>query len=155
MTTLTKTYPLAGWDLSELLPETTESVIAQRLAAIDAAATEFEGRREILNPEMEPGLLVETVQKVEALTEMVYRLGGFASLWFSADTQSQPALAFRNRIQQVMTGVQNRVLFFDLWWKSLSDDISTINELYILFLLKKKTTKPSKKRTICHYKATV
>ena len=122
MTTLTKTYPLAGWDLSELLPETTESVIAQRLAAIDAAATEFEGRREVLNPEMEPGLLVETVQKVEALTEMVYRLGGFASLWFSADTQSQPALAFRNRIQQVMTGVQNRVLFFDLWWKSLSDD---------------------------------
>lgn len=122
MTTLTKTYPLAGWDLSELLPETTEGVIAQRLAALDAAATEFEGRRELLNPEMEPGLLVETVQKVEALTEMVYRLGGFASLWFSADTQSQPALAFRNRIQQVMTGVQNRVLFFDLWWKSLSDD---------------------------------
>jgi oligoendopeptidase F len=71
---------------------------------------------------MEPGLLVDTVQKVEALTEMVYRLGGFASLWFSADTQAQPALAFRNRIQQVMTGVQNRVLFFDLWWKSLSDD---------------------------------
>lgn len=78
------------------------------MAAIDAAA-EFEGRRELLNPEMEPGLLVDTVQKVEALTEMVYRLGGFASLWFSADTQSQPALAFRNRIQQVMTGVQDRV----------------------------------------------
>jgi oligoendopeptidase F len=122
MTTLTKTYPLAGWDLSELLPETTESVIAQQLATIDAAVAEFEGRRAFLNPEMEPGLLVDTVQKVEALTEMVYRLGGFASLWFSADTQAQPALAFRNRIQQVMTGVQNRVLFFDLWWKSLSDD---------------------------------
>src|SRR5690606_13835476 len=44
------------------------------------------------------------------------------SLWFSADTQSPAALTYRNRMQQTLTALQNRILFFELWWKSLDDD---------------------------------
>ena len=49
-------------------------------------------------------------------------LRGYASLWFYADTGSQEALTFRNRVQQAPTAADNRMLFFTLWWRRLADD---------------------------------
>ena len=62
------------------------------------------------------------LKETEALVEQVYVLGAYGSLWFAAETQSSAALTYRNRMMQTLTQVQNRVLFFDLWWKSLDDD---------------------------------
>ena len=45
-----------------------------------------------------------------------------AALWFSSDTQSPDALTYTNRMQQVMTEIQNRILFFSLWWKGLDEE---------------------------------
>jgi len=115
-------YDLSAWDLSELLPETTEAIIGERLAALEQTVQAFVARREALNPEMVPGLLVELMSQYETLIEQIYKVAAYGSLWFSADTQSSAALTYRNRIQQVMTEVQNRTLFFDLWWKTLDDD---------------------------------
>ena len=54
--------------------------------------------------------------------EQIYVLSAYGNLWFSQDTQRPEALAYRNRIQQLVTQVQNRILFFSLWWKSLEDE---------------------------------
>ena len=116
------TYELSAWDLSELLPDTEEATVAARVAALEADVQEFVGRREQLNAEMEPALLLETMRHGERIMEQIYTLGAYGSLWFSADTQSPAALTYRNRMQQTLTNLQNRILFFDLWWKSLEDD---------------------------------
>lgn len=117
-----KQYELSGWDLTELLPEPSETMISERLASLEERVQAFVARREQLDPEMEPGLLVEIMDQYEALVEQVYTLAAYGSLWFSSDTQSSAALTYRNRMQQVMTDAQNRTLFFDLWWKGLDDD---------------------------------
>jgi oligoendopeptidase F len=51
-----------------------------------------------------------------------YRLGAYADLWFTSDTQSQEALSFKGRMDQLMLDAQNRTLFFSLWWKALDDE---------------------------------
>ena len=112
----------SGWDLSELLPEPSEEVISERLDSVEATVEDLEAQRAQLDPEMDPAQLVQIVQQYEQLVEQVYMLGAYGSLWFSADTQSAAALTYRNRMQQTLTQVQNRTLFFDLWWKSLDDD---------------------------------
>jgi oligoendopeptidase F len=117
-----KEYELTSWDLSELLPDTQETTIASRVSALEADVQAFVARRDQLNAEMEPALLVETMQQGERILEQIYSLGAYGSLWFSADTQSPAALTYRNRMQQTLTQLQNRILFFDLWWKSLDDD---------------------------------
>ena len=117
-----KEYGLSGWDLAELLPEPSEEIISERLAALEQRVQGFVAQREHLNPEMEPRLLIELMDHYETLVEQVYTVAAYGSLWFSADTQSSAALTYRNRMQQVMTDVQNRTLFFDLWWKELDDD---------------------------------
>jgi oligoendopeptidase F len=115
-------YELSGWDLSELLEEPSEAVIGEKLQALEGTVKEFEAKRSALDPEMEPALLVEMMQRYEQLVERIYVLSAYGSLWFSADTQSPAALTYRNRMQQTLTAIQNRTLFFDLWWKGLDDD---------------------------------
>src|SRR5690606_30249122 len=122
MSDMIRDYELAAWDLSELLPDTQEATIAARLSALEEDVQEFVARRERLSAEMEPAELVETMQHSERIIEQIYTLGAYGSLWFSADTQSSAALTYRNRMQQTLTQLQNRILFFELWWKSLDDD---------------------------------
>jgi oligoendopeptidase F len=111
-----------GWDLSELLPEPSEEVIATRLAELEVSVTEFERSRSGLAPDMGSERVLELLKLYDALMSQLYVLGYYGSLWFAADTQSEPALAYRNRIEQVLTGIQNRMLFFTLWWKQLDDE---------------------------------
>jgi oligoendopeptidase F len=115
-------YLVSGWDLTELLPSTDEAVVSARLAELEASVQAFVAQRDQLSPTMDPADFLAWMRRYETLTEQVYTLGAYGNLWFSADTQSQLALTYRNRMQQVYTDVQNRVLFFDLWWKELSDE---------------------------------
>jgi oligoendopeptidase F len=121
-TTRFAAYEPRGWDLSELLPEPSEGVIAARLAEMEAAAAALEARRNDLHPGMEPGTFLEILHQYERLVERMSAISGYASLWFYADTSNQQALTFRNRVRQAITAVDNRILFFTLWWRGLSDE---------------------------------
>ena len=63
------------------------------------------------------GLLSE----LEALSRTADLVHAYAGLRFAANTQDQKAQSFVARVQQFMAGLQNRVLFFDLWWKDLDE----------------------------------
>ena len=114
-------YALGPWDLSELLPSAREEVVGERLAALEREVEELAAYRPRLATDMPGPLIVEVLRKSERLLESMSVLGGYAALWFSADTQSSAALSFRNRIQQTLTEHENRLLFLRLWWKELSD----------------------------------
>ena len=115
-------YDISAWDLSELLPEPSEAVTRGRLEEIEALVAAFETRRGDLTPDMSPEDLLQTLKAYEQIIDRTDVLGGYASLWFSSDTQSSEAIAFRNHLRQILTKLHNRFLFFPLWWKSLSDD---------------------------------
>ena len=131
--TMQERYQLSGWDLSELVPADPEAngagnlvpsaaEVEDLLAEAEKNVTAFEGLREQLSEKMEPAKLIDALQQYEVITEQVYRLGAYGSLWFSSDTQSPEALTYNNRMQQVMAEIQNRMLFFSLWWKGLDDE---------------------------------
>ena len=78
--------------------------------------------RESLTPDISTTDFKAFLEKYEAATRAAYRLAAYASLWFSAETQSQAALNFKGQVDQLMLDAQNRTLFFSLWWKGLDDD---------------------------------
>ena len=125
MTVITKSIPaysLGSWDLSELLSAPSEAVFAARLADLESAAAAFEARRTSLDPQMDPREFLDILRQYESLIELMQVISGYASLWFYSDTGSQEALTFRNRMRQASTAASNRILFFTLWWRNLSDD---------------------------------
>jgi oligoendopeptidase F len=115
------TYHPARWDLSALLPARSPEAIARRFADLEAGVTAFEARRGQLKVGMDPGLCVAAIEEYEALSERTNELSSFASLWFYEDTSNPEALSLKNRVQQEVTAATNRMLFFPLWWKNLSD----------------------------------
>jgi oligoendopeptidase F len=61
------------------------------------------------------------VQDIEEGTRLANKLYSFAGLSFAADTQDQRIQALLGRIQQFMAELENRTLFFSLWWKDLDE----------------------------------
>ena len=117
-------YELGGWQLTDLLPDAKDATVQAHLAELTAAVERFEGQRAALEAfdKGEQDLdLVPLIEQLEDISERMYVLGAYGSLWFSADTQSEEALRYEGYMQQELTSLQNRVLFFDLWWKSLDD----------------------------------
>ena len=83
-------YDLSGWDLTELLPDTAEETIAARLTELEQEVSAFEAMRDQLNGFSAtqkngagPGLdLIPFMQAIERISEQMYVLGAYGSLWF-------------------------------------------------------------------------
>jgi oligoendopeptidase F len=71
---------------------------------------------------MDPLGFLEVLQQYKQLHDLQLVINGYAALRFYADTTSQEALTLRNRVRQAITAVNNRILFFTLWWRGLSDE---------------------------------
>ncbi|MGD2206644.1 MAG: M3 family oligoendopeptidase [Anaerolineae bacterium] len=110
------------WSLADLLPATQGPELDRILTELEKAVAGLEASREQLSPDMseeEFGRAMTLVTKIASLSS---RLGGYGYLWFAEDTQNQDALAFRGRVEKILTDVKNRTLFFSLWWKGLEDE---------------------------------
>ncbi len=122
--TTTELLP-AAWDLSELLPDAGDETLEARFDELRRAADTFEQRRGELAAGLAPGRLLEVLAEYEEILERSWLIAAYASLSFSADTQSRAALALSSRVEEFLTGLHNRILFFSLWWRNLPEDQAT------------------------------
>lgn len=118
------TFSQSPWNLTDLFPATDAPELESAFSELQKQVTEFEQYRADLNPGMDVEHFMEILEHSEKTTRLAYRVYGFAGLLFSADTQNQTAMALMGRVQQFFAELENRTLFFSLWWKEL-DDAST------------------------------
>lgn len=116
------TYEQSRWQLTDLFPGRDSDEMRAALEALETAVRAFEARRGELVPDISPATLLDFVTQTERINQLGYRIYGFAALWFSEDTQNQDAQTFIGQVQQVFAQLQNRILFFSLWWKDLDGE---------------------------------
>ena len=117
-----KTYTIKKWDLSELFPGFDSPELEAAFDNVEEQVTSFEGVRGKLKPDMEVDHFLEVVRASESMTRLVNRIYAFAGLSFAEDTQNQNAQSLLGRVQQFVAEMQNRTLFFSLWWKDLDQE---------------------------------
>lgn len=115
------TYKLSKWDLSALYPGYESAELQSAFDMIDEQVTSFEGLRDKLKPDMPEEQFLQAVKSSEESARVANQLYSFAGLSFSADTQDQQAQTLQNRVLQFLAEVENRSMFFSLWWKELDD----------------------------------
>src|SRR5687768_15784816 len=115
-------YSIKRWDLGELFPGLDSPDLQAAFDNVEEQVTSFEGVRGKLKPDMEVEHFIEVVRASEAISRIVHKLYAFAELSFAADTQDQNAQSLVGRVQQFVAEIQNRTLFFDLWWKDLDEE---------------------------------
>ncbi len=115
------TYKQSPWSLTELFPSLDSPVLESSFKQLDNCVAEFEKFRDDLTPDINAEHFMMILREAEEITRVVYRLFSFAGLAFSADTQNQAIQSLQSRVQQFGAELQNRMLFFSLWWKSIDD----------------------------------
>jgi oligoendopeptidase F len=114
-------YTQTQWSLAPLFPSVESHEVRQAVDELKAQVSAFESNRSRLKPEISTEDFFDIVRSLETISHLGYRLYGFAGLSFSADTQDQGIMAFLGQVEQLMAELQNRILYFSLWWKDLDD----------------------------------
>jgi len=115
-------YELGRWNLDELAKNPNRKIVTKKLAKIESDAKKFERIKKSLNPKVSSEKFLKLLHDVEDITEKSSVIGGYASLRYSEDTQSDEATALLTRISKFGSDIENRLLFFDLWWKKQVDE---------------------------------
>ena len=115
------TYSVKKWNLDELFPGFDSPELQGAFENVEEQVASFEGVRGKLSPDIDTETFLTIVRASEEATRLVNKMYAFAGLSFAADTQDQNAQSLIGRVQQFVAEIQNRTLFFNLWWKDLDE----------------------------------
>ena len=115
-------YSQKRWSLASLYPAYNSPEMKAAYKELETLTAAFEKKRPLLTDKISQSEFMTMIQELEKLYRIGHRLGSFAELWFTEDTQNQEALGMVAHTEQLLSEISNRVLFFSLWWKSLCDE---------------------------------
>lgn len=119
---MTTDFKPTRWSLEDLIADPVEHSLDSLLDELDKKATAFESKRDSLSEAMEPAEFHSIIRDYEALLTLAYRAHAYTHLFLFADLKNPTAHNLRDRVDQVLTGIDNRTLFFTLWLKGLSPE---------------------------------
>jgi len=115
------TFSQKRWSLNDLYPSATGKDFEQDFKGIENLTAEFEKFRSVLKEDISSADFMTVIKALEAISRLAHRMGSYAGLWFSEDTQNQAALGLVAKTEQQQSEIGNRTLFFSIWWKDLTD----------------------------------
>lgn len=118
---MTDTFTQQTWKLDDLYMAVNSPEIEKTFDRLEKKVSQIEKVRPDLTPEISQDRFMEIIQMIDDLMTESYKLFSFAQLSFYEDTQNQEAQTLLGGVQQTFAKLQNRILFFELWWKGLSD----------------------------------
>ena len=117
-----KQYELGEWDLSELAKNPKSSAFQKQIKDLENQAKKFEKIKSKLSPKMSSKQFKMILQQVEEISHKMSKIGGYASLAYSSNTQSDEATSLMTQMSKLGSEISNKILFFDLWWKTQVDE---------------------------------
>jgi oligoendopeptidase F len=115
-------YKLGEWDLSELAKNPKSQAFQKQIKELENQAKKFEKIKLKLDPKMSSKKFRSILNEVEEISEKMSKIGGYASLSYSSDTQSDEATSLMTMMSKLGSEISNKILFFDLWWKTQVDE---------------------------------
>jgi len=115
-------YKLGAWDLKGLVSNPKSAVFEKQIKVVEKKSKQFEKIKSKLNPKISSKKFLDILHEIEDLDEKISVIGGYASLAYSGNTQSDEATSLLTRMTKLGSDISNRVLFFDLWWKKGIDE---------------------------------
>lgn len=115
-------YTQQAWSLDDLFPANSPETIETAIADLDTLLITFESFQSKLGENITPDDLHTILNAYENIVRQLNRIGSFSNLSFAANTQDQSAQNLMARTNQLYAESYNRILFFELWWKAVSEE---------------------------------
>ena len=117
------------WDLSIFYSGSDDPRITSALQEAAAQADDFErryrGALKGINGQT-AGDLLTALRAYERLQESLVKTSAYASLLYAADTTKDAHRVLVQRVEEAMTALRNKLLFFELEWLEVPDDIAEL-----------------------------
>ncbi|MBI4141341.1 oligoendopeptidase F, partial [Candidatus Woesearchaeota archaeon] len=134
------------WNLKDLLPNHKGEEFDALLDDIKSKVSVFEQKRSWLEPSISSEKFNSLLKELEQIDTILSRISAFGHLWFAEDSTNDDARAFVAKIEQISTELENKLLFFSLWWKDFDDgnskrlmSTSGLNRYFLEHMRKLKT----------------
>lgn len=115
-------YKQTKWSLAPLYPGYQSAELQNAFDMVEEQVASFEGARGKLSPAMPAEQFMQVLKSREDISRTLRKVYAFAGLSFTANTQDQQAQTLQTRAQQFWAEIDNRMLFFALWWKELDEE---------------------------------
>ena len=115
------------WDLSDLFAAHDDRQIESTLDNCRTSAEKFAARFRLAleNPAtLTAATLREALEELAQIYEALGRVGSYAGLLYAADTAKPEYQDLDQRVEQRCTEIRNLLLFFELAWLKVDDDIA-------------------------------
>ncbi|MBT3835752.1 M3 family oligoendopeptidase [Candidatus Woesearchaeota archaeon] len=110
-------YKTAPWDLSEITPKD----INKTFKTIERHTNNIVKKKKLLTNSISTKTFLDIVKQLENLRIISAKLGISAHLAWSANAEDQKAAALASKVENFLTKQGNKLIFFSLWFKKLSD----------------------------------
>ncbi len=114
-------YRQERWNLSELAASHKNPQFAKQITNLENEVKKFEKLKARLKPSISSEDFFKIIKNIEEISERASKITGYASLLYSADTQSDEATSLLTKMAKLGSEIDNKTLFFDLWWKRKID----------------------------------
>src|SRR3989338_6457983 len=111
------TYKPSTWDLREVQPKNMD----EELKLLDSKVSLLENKRNTLNEKITSLEFLTWVKQLEEIKIISSKIGAFVSLKFSENSADQKAVAQMSKVENALTKLGNRLIFFSLWFKDLPE----------------------------------
>jgi oligoendopeptidase F len=112
------------WDLSDLFSSHDDPRIEATLDDCRAEAEGFALRYRGKIVSMKPSDLLLAVKQLEQIEDSLSRVANYSSLLYSADSMKPEYQDLDQRVEQRVTEIRNLLLFFELEWLALEDEVA-------------------------------
>jgi oligoendopeptidase F len=113
-----------AWDLSALFSGPADpridALLQDAAARVDAFERTYRGTLKVAGGPSAQHLLT-ALQEAESLQDVLVKANAYASLLYAADTSQNAHRALVQRVEEAMTALRNKLLFFDLEWLDVDD----------------------------------
>lgn len=115
-------YELGTWDLKGLVSDPKSQAFEKQIKRVEKKAMAFIKIKTKLDKKISSKKFLQILHDLEKLDEELSIIGGYSSLAYSSNTQSDEATSLLTRMTKLGSEIANRTLFFDLWWKKEIDE---------------------------------
>lgn len=115
-------FDTGRWDLSELVLDPKGQKFSRQIQVVEKNVKNFEKIKQKLKPTIPSKSFQNTLHRLENISEQLNIIAGYAHLAYAADTQSDEATSLVTKMTKLASEVENKILFFDLWWKKKIDE---------------------------------
>ena len=102
-------YQVGKWDLSELAKNPKSPEFQKQIKDLENQAKKFEKIKTKLNSKMTSKQFKIILQQVEEISHKMSKIGGYASLSYSSDTQSDEATSLMTQMSKLGSEISNKI----------------------------------------------